>query len=112
MNAVGLAIGGVFLLAMIGISTWAWRSLPPDVRIPVHAGIGGYNNYWSKKPALLIWPVTGVVIYGLFFGAFEGFVPHHGSTGTAVIIVPIVLAVVLVAQAGAIRAAFRQPISR
>jgi hypothetical protein len=112
MTAAGLAIGGVFVLAMIGVSTWAWRALPPDVRIPVHSGIGGYDNFRSKTRGLITWPVGGVVIYGVFLGVIEGVVPRHGSGNPAVIIIPIVLAVVLVAQVGAIRAALRQPRSR
>ena len=112
MTAAALSIGGAFVLAMIGVSAWAWRALPPDVRIPVHSGIGGYNNFKSKTAGLITWPVGGVVAYGVFVGAFEGLVPHHGSRNLAIIIVPIVLAVLLASQAGAIRAALRSPRSR
>jgi hypothetical protein len=105
MTTVALSIGGVLVLAMIGISTWGWRALPPDVRIPVHSGIGGYNNFRSKTTGLITWPVGGAVIYGINWGI-------AGRGGTAVDILPILLAVVVGAQVGAIRVALRPPRSR
>lgn len=112
MTAVAFSIGGVFVLAMIGVSAWAWRVLPADVRIPVHSGIGGYNNFRSKTTGLIAWPAGGAVIYGMFVGGIEGLVPHHGSGNSAAIIIPIVLAILLASQAGAIRAALRLPRSQ
>jgi hypothetical protein len=108
MNAAVLTFGGVLVLAMIGVSAWAWRTLPPDVRIPVHGGIGGYNNFTSKTTGLITWPLVGVVIYGVFFGVIKGAISHHGSADVGLIISPIVLVVLLVGQVGAIRAAVRR----
>lgn len=112
MTAVGLAIGGVLVLAIIGVSTWGWRTLPPDIRIPVHSGIGGYNNFKSKTFGLIAWPVGGVVAYGIFWGIVAGAVHPHGNVGPTGIILPVLLAVILVSQVGAIRAALRQPRSQ
>lgn len=105
MTAAGLSIGGALVLAMIGVSAWAWRMLPPDVRIPVHLGVGGYGNFSSKTRGLITWPVAGAVIYGVEWGI-------AAMARGPLIGVPIVLAVVLAAQTGAIRAALRQPRSR
>jgi hypothetical protein len=31
-----LVIGGVILLAMIGVSCYGWVTLPADARVPIH----------------------------------------------------------------------------
>ena len=56
-------ISGLLLGAMIGISWYGARTLPPDARIPLHFGIGTYNNFASKTTGLIIWPVGGVVVF-------------------------------------------------
>ena len=108
MAIVGLVVGGVLLLAMTGVSIRGWLTLPADARVPVHGGIGGYSNYVSKKPGLILWPTAGALIYAIFAGIFVGAVhPNHASAGASLLILPIVLAVLLAVQMGAIRAANR-----
>jgi hypothetical protein len=108
MEVAGFVIGGLLVLAMIGVSVRGWLTLPSGTRIPVHHGIGGYNNYRSKTYGLVAWPVGGVVIYGLYCGISAGLVhPNHGSDGTGLLIIPAVLILVLASQIGAIRAASR-----
>jgi len=108
MEITGFVIGGLLVLAMTGVSIRGWLALPSDARIPVHHGIGGYNNYRSKTYGLVAWPVGGVIIYGLYCGISAGLVhPNHGSSGIGLLIIPIVLILVAVAQLGAIRAASR-----
>ena len=46
-----LVIGGVLLLAMIGVSWYGWITLPADALVPIHFG-AGYNNFVSKRPLL------------------------------------------------------------
>jgi hypothetical protein len=59
-----LAIGGVILLAMIGVSWYGWVTLPADARVPVHFG-AGYNNFVSKPLGLVIHPAAGALVYVL-----------------------------------------------
>jgi hypothetical protein len=107
MTAAGLAIGGVLVLAMIGVSTWGARTLPSDVRIPVHSGLGGYNNFRSKTFGLVSWPLGGLFVYGIYCGITAGITHPHGSAGPVSIIMPAVLLLLVVSQVGAIRAALR-----
>ena len=109
MTAVPLVISGLLLGAMIGISWYGARTLPPDARIPLHFGIGAYNNFASRTTGLIVWPAAGVVIFAFLAAVSAGAVKgnHGGSPGAVLIILPIVLAVTVAAQWGAISLARR-----
>ncbi len=113
MTVVSFVISGLLVGAMIGISWYGARTLPPDARIPLHFGIGTYNNFASKTTGLIIWPVGGVVIFALLAAVSAGAIKgnHGGSPGAVLIILPIVLAVTVVAQWGAISLARRNATS-
>jgi hypothetical protein len=53
-----LVIGGVLLLAMIGVAWYGWITLPADALVPIHFG-PGYNNFVSKRLGLIMHPVAG-----------------------------------------------------
>jgi hypothetical protein len=103
-----LTAGGVLVAAMIGIAVFGWRTLPADARVPIHYGLGSWDNFSSKTFALILWPVVGLAIYGLF-GAFIGSAikPDHPGARSSLIIMPAVLLLVAVAEWGAIAAARR-----
>jgi hypothetical protein len=104
--AVSLAVGGLLVVAMIGLSVYGARTLPPGVRIPIHYGLGSFNNFASRTVGLTMWPAAGAVVYGVFAGIQAGAIkPNHGGSGSAAVILPIVLVVMLGAQVGAFRAA-------
>ena len=50
-----LVIGGVLLLAMIGVAWYGWVTLPADALVPIHFGTG-YNNFVSKRLGLITHP--------------------------------------------------------
>ena len=105
---VALAIGGVVLLTMIGVAWYGWVSLPGDALVPVHWG-GRYNNFVSKRTGLVMYPALGVLIYLIL--AFRGLgAAAHGRSprGPLDVILPAVLCLLLVTQAGAIRVARRR----
>jgi hypothetical protein len=53
-----------------------------------------------------MWPAAGAVAFGIFAGVQAGAIkPNHGSGGSAAVILPVLLVVVLGAQIGALRAA-------
>jgi hypothetical protein len=95
-----LAIGGVILLAMIGVSWYGWVTLPADARVPVHFG-ASYNNFVSKRLGLVIHPAAGVLVYVLLA---LGTHTHHGKA-LPLIVIPIVMCLLLAVQAGAIKVA-------
>jgi hypothetical protein len=103
---VGLAIGGAILLAMVGVSWYGWVTLPGDARVPTHFGPVSYNNFQPKRVALVIYPVTGAVCLLILTLVGRGSRAHHGAL---YIILPIAMAVILITEAGAIRAARRGP---
>lgn len=104
---VGLVVAGVIVvLAMVGISVYGARVLPPGSQVPLHHGIGGYNNWQPKTTALIAYPVLGAVVYAIMLVATSG-ASSSGKTETAVI-APIVTVIVAVSEYGAVRAAIRQ----
>lgn len=53
---------GVMLVAMFGLSFWAWQQLPVDARIAVHFGFDGVPDRWAgRAEGLLILPVIATV---------------------------------------------------
>jgi hypothetical protein len=84
---------------MIGISAYAAKTLPPDARIPLHYGIGAYNNFVSRTTGLVMWPGAGIVIYVLLL------VTSHLKSEVTLVILPIVLVLLIAAQVGAYRVA-------
>ena len=108
MAALGLAAGGLLVLAMIALSLRGWRTLPADARVPIHRGFRGYGNYQSKTAGLVTWPAAGIVIYGLYSAVFaEALSTHSGNGGMFLLPLPLVLVVLTAAQIAAIRAAGR-----
>jgi hypothetical protein len=53
---IGLAIAGVFLLAIGALSASGEVTLPPQARVPVHWA-GRYDNFRSKRQGLITYPV-------------------------------------------------------
>jgi hypothetical protein len=94
-----LVIGGVILLAMIGVSWYGWITLPADARVPVHFG-AGYNNFVPKRLGLIVHPAVGALVY-----VITGVVTHHSAKGPPVFILPGVMCLLLIVQVGAIRVA-------
>jgi hypothetical protein len=104
-----LVIGGVILLAMIGVSWYGAVTLPADARVPIHFGVS-YNNFVSKRAGLIMHPAAGALIFLII-----GLVSHgKQATGTSShgspppVILPIIMCVLLVVQIGAIRVARRK----
>jgi hypothetical protein len=96
---VELAIGAAFLAAMLCVSWYGWVTLPADAQVPIHFGPGAYNNYVSKPTGLIMHPVAGVVVFIILVAVSQ-------SAGTrasaAPKFLPVVMAVLLITQAGAI----------
>jgi hypothetical protein len=94
-----LGIGGVILLAMIGVSWYGWVTLPADARVPVHFGTG-YNNFVPKRVGLVLHPAAAALVYVLLA------VTTHGShKAPPDFIFPLVMCLLLAVQVGAIRVA-------
>ncbi|HEY6276810.1 MAG TPA: hypothetical protein VIX86_10810 [Streptosporangiaceae bacterium] len=106
---VALAISGVVLLVMVGVSWYGWISLPRDARVPVH-WLGSYNNFVSKRLGLIIHPAAGALIFLLLALAALSIPIGYSPTRSAApaVLLPIVMCVLLVTQVGAIRVARRR----
>ena len=106
MAVVSFVVGGLLVAVMIGLAAYGWRTLPADARVPVHRGFGGYNTFLPKKPAMILFPVTGVVILAILVtitGA--GSKPGHPSQSVPVLIILVALVAVVATEWGAISAA-------
>jgi hypothetical protein len=102
---VSLIISGLLVLCMIGTSVYGARVLPADARVPLHYGFGSYGSFAPKTVGLILWPAAGAVVYLIFLGIeVHAIKPNHPS-GSAPVILPIVLAVLVLAHVGAIRKA-------
>jgi hypothetical protein len=107
VTVASFAISGVLLAAMVGISWYGAVTLPPDARIPIHYGLGAYNNFTSKTTGLIMWPVGGAVILAVLAAvSAHAIKPNHAGGGHVLpIILPILLLVITGAQWGAISVA-------
>ena len=113
MTTASIAIGAVLVLVMVGISAYGAVALPSDARIPVHYGIGRYNNFVPKTVGLIMWPVAGAVVFGIFIAVSEHAIkPNHGSRGPGQFILLVVLALLIAFQFGAISLARRTTTDR
>jgi hypothetical protein len=105
---VPIVIGGLLLVVIIGISCYGAVTLPADARIPLHYGLGSYNNFASKTTGLILWPVGGAVAFGLLTAvSVHAIKPNHPGGGVPVIIMPLLLVIVAASQWGAISLAKR-----
>ena len=95
-----LVIGGVVLLAMIGVSWYGWVTLPADARVPIHFGVG-YNNFVSKGLGLVMHPAAGAVVYVISIVTTH----NPAKASSAEYIFPVVMCIVLAVQVGAIKVA-------
>jgi hypothetical protein len=103
VTTASIVIGALLLLVMVCISVYGAITLPSEARIPLHYGIGSYGNFASKTVGLIMWPVGGAVIYGIFVAVSEHAIkPNHGSAGPAPFIMLVVLLLVAALQYGAI----------
>ena len=108
MEWLSLVVGGLLVPAIVSVTIYGWLKLPSDARVPVHHGLGSYDNYRSKTVGLLTWPVVGVVVYGILIAvASDSLQPNHASKATALIILPVALIIIFILEIGAIRAASR-----
>jgi hypothetical protein len=108
VTIVSLVIGGVALAAMIIIAAYGWVTLPADARVPIHHGLGSYNNFVSKTVGLIVWPAAGAVIYAIFGALSVGEIkPDHSGPAAPRIILPVVLVMVAAFEWGAISVARR-----
>jgi hypothetical protein len=107
-GVIGLTVGGLLVLAMVAVSARGWVTLPSDARVPVRHGLRGYGSCLSKAAGLVSWPAAGVVIYGLYASVFaEGLATHYRGAGVPLLFLPVILAVLVIVQVGALRAAGR-----
>jgi hypothetical protein len=107
VSSVSFLISGLLVGVMIGVSLYGSRILPPDARIPLHLGPGGYGSFVSRTIGLIMFPVAGAVIFALLTGIAVIKGNHGGSGTTPVIILPIALAIIAATQWGAIAVARR-----
>jgi hypothetical protein len=93
---------GVVALAMVGISAWGAVTLPPGALVPMHHGIGGFNNWQPKAIALIAYPVIGLLVCGVIYAS------QSSGKPAATIIAPIALLLMAFTQYRAIVAAIRR----
>jgi hypothetical protein len=100
-----LVTGVVILLATVGISVYGWRTLPPDARVPLHRGPGGFGNWQPKARALITYPVGGAVVFAIVLTATTS--GNSGKTPLEVI-APLAVLAIFFAQYFAVMAAIRK----
>jgi hypothetical protein len=92
---------GLVVLAMVGISLWGARVLPPGARVPLHHGIGGYGNWQPKAIALVTYPVIGAFLCGIVYSTAR-------SEPATAIIFPVAMLLMAFGEYRAIVVAIRQ----
>lgn len=102
---VELVVGAVVLVAMIGVSWYGFVSLPGDARVPVHWGPTSYNSFVPKRLGLVIHPAVGALVFVILVATQAAGAGHGRPAMPLEIILPLVMCLVLIVQAGAIRVA-------
>ena len=102
MSIYTVVVGVLVLLAMVGISVYGWRKLPPDARVPVHRGPGGWGNWQPKARALITYPVGGAVVFAVVLTATSS-----AKSSALELIAPLALLVIFFTQYFAVMAAIR-----
>lgn len=101
---VELAVGAALLAANLCVSWYGWVTLPSDARVPIHFGPAAYNNFVSKRTALIMHPAVAVVLFLVLLAVSQG----NGANGdSGLAFLPVIMGVLLITQAGAIRVARR-----
>ena len=105
---MGLVIaGGIAVLALVAMSVWGARTLPPDSRIPLHHGFGGrWNNWVPKTTGLIAWPGIGVFVYLLTLATSSS--PGSNGKTSPAFIAPIAVVILAFAYYNAIKVAIRE----
>ena len=49
-------------VAMVAVSLWGWRRLPPEARVRARAGATGLDWTMSKNTTLVSTPITGLLV--------------------------------------------------
>jgi hypothetical protein len=105
MTIATVIIDSALLLGIVGVSLCGAATLPAGAQLPLHFGPAGYTNWQQKAVALVLWPVTAVVVDVVLI------VSSHGQHDTAShglslpVGLTIALAVILINYVGAVRAA-------
>jgi len=97
-----LAVGGVFLLAMIAASVRAAIALPADARIALHFGSVEHCYRVPKRAGLVIWPAAGAVVFGVLGAIAASGLASDWVAGVRDVLVPAALCVLFAFQAGAL----------
>lgn len=68
MNVKPLLIAnGILIAAMVGLSLWAWPSIPADAQFPVHWNLEGVaDRFGSKEEALFSIPIISAMLTLIF----------------------------------------------
>ena len=109
MGIGAVAVGGVLLVVMLGVSVHAAVTLPPGAQVPisrrlVSRGLGGYKNWQPKRVALALWSGSAMVVY-LAILAIVGAAGWSNGRLSPAVILPGAQLVLIFNQMGAVRAA-------
>lgn len=62
-----LIVNGILIAAMVGLSLWAWPSIPADAQLPVHWNLEGVaDRFGSKEEALFSIPIISAMLTLIF----------------------------------------------
>ncbi|MGH3245989.1 MAG: hypothetical protein ACRDOI_07225 [Trebonia sp.] len=104
MGIETVAVGGVLLVAMLGVSQRAAVTLPPGAQVPITGVLGGYRNWQAKRVALTLWSGSAVVVYAAIL-VIVGMSGWSNRGFTPAVTLPVVQVVLILNYMGAVRAA-------
>jgi uncharacterized low-complexity protein len=97
-----LVIGGVLLIGMVVAAGYAAAVLPPDARVPLHAGAPEYSVWLSKRTGLAAWLAAGAAAFAVVTSLTLSDVAANWAASVRVVLLPSVMCVALAAEAAAI----------
>jgi hypothetical protein len=106
--AASLAIGGLFLLAMVAATVYGAATLPASARVPLHAGAPEYSYWLPKRAGLAIWLAVGALGFAVPGLLSASSLASNWTSSVRVTLTPAVMCVVLAFQAAALISARRR----
>ncbi|HEX9066506.1 MAG TPA: hypothetical protein VF843_15465 [Streptosporangiaceae bacterium] len=98
-------VASVLLVAVVSLSLYGASVLPRSADLPMHYGLGGYTSWRPRTVVLWTWPAISAVLYVILVATVRG--QDDGGGSSVPLGLAVAMAVLLVNQAGALRAAIR-----
>ncbi|HXT93275.1 MAG TPA: hypothetical protein VN714_28925 [Trebonia sp.] len=102
-----VVLAGAILLGMAAAAGYAAWTLPSGARVPLHAGMPEHSVWLAKPVGLAAWLGVGMTVFAAFAALTLSGLAASWEQSTRFVLLPMVMLVVLAAEASALIVARR-----